>query len=81
MLDCDSNFDTLFRVSLTPGFSRVCAAREGGNRFNGFRGGRFVVDGFPSVKPLKRLRSAPSLHTGLKPGANERLSQPVHLHL
>jgi hypothetical protein len=51
-------------LSLTPGFSPVTGDGESFNRFNGFSRAR---------KPLKRLKFAGCVHTGLKPGFNERV--------
>jgi hypothetical protein len=50
-------------LSLTPGFSPVTGEGESLNRFNGFP---------RAAKPLKRLKFASRVHTGLKPGVNER---------
>jgi hypothetical protein len=59
------------KISLTPGFSRVSASRKTKNRFNGFSAVRLQSRG---DKPLKRLCRTTASHTGLKPGANERVS-------
>ena len=54
-----------FRLSLTPGFSRVYDGGESGNRFNGFpRGSRTAVE----TAKLFSTRT----DTRLKPGVNER---------
>ena len=50
-------------ILLTPDFSPVIGDGESFNRFNGFPRAR---------KPLKRLEFVSRVHTGLKPGVNER---------
>ncbi len=55
--------DNALSLSLAPGFSRVLRPGVEASRFNGLlKGG----------KPLKRFSAAEAVHTGLKPGANER---------
>ena len=55
--------DSILRFSLTPGFSPVTSEGEHRSRFNGFP---------RTGKPLKRLEFTSRVHTGLKPGVNER---------
>jgi hypothetical protein len=57
--------------SLAPGFCPVSGEGEDFHRFSGF----------PSAqKPLKRLNPDCAVHTGLKPGANERPGRKQSLH-
>ena len=58
--------DSIFSVSLTPGFSRVLNAAPRDNRFSGFS---------PRVETVKTVSiSGRPAFTGLKPGVNEATS-------